>query len=298
MAFIAETCIFDGVSCADFDLVLARGGSSGDDSSQFASPPTISDLYLPRKWRPHFYGVTRPNKLTFQLSMVLNGCRIDSESYLTRAEIKSITEWLTAKNTYSWLDIVQPDMYSYTGGVPSRPIYRYRCMVTGLELLFINDQPYGVTATVTCDSPYAYKPGLGVTPFVLLVYDQDTYASVTKDIVNNGSVSDGVFPKFTMHQTNNNHSGIESFSIRNNTTGEELTISSIPAAAVDVTIDCENCVISASDGSNLYQYCNFVFPRLAPGSNSVTISASFIDPIDGAEAQIAVSADIPVDIGA
>ena len=287
MAFVAEVCKFNGVSCETYDLILARDGGEESNSS-FASGPEIADSYLPRKWRSHFYGVTRPNKLTFPITLVLNNCRLDAGNYLTREEIEAIAKWLTSPNTYSWLEMIQPDMYNSDLLHPA-PIYRYRCMITGLELLFINEQPYGVTATATCDSPYAYLPS----------YSQNVAVTVagspkTVTVVNNSTIEKGVRPTFILIYDDEYEDTYGPISIKNDTTNEELAISTIPSTVSQIRIDCERGIITADDGSNLYQYCNFVFPHFARGSNTLKIANnngfSIID--------VSISCDFPVDIGA
>lgn len=291
MAFLADTFFFDNASCDDYELVLAGIDGGGDSNSAFASAPEISDVYLPRKWRSHFYGVTRPEKLTFELSCMLTPCRIDAEEYLTREEIETISRWLTSPDSYRWLQIQQEDMM--TDGSNPTALYRYRCLVTGLELIFVNDYPCGVRITVTCDSPYAYLPHYSTTRTVT-INGQPT----TVSIMNSATPERGVNPVLTFDLSDDLEDEIGPIKINNTTTGEELTISTLPTTVRHFVVDCERQIISADDGSNLYQYCNFVFPHLARGTNSLTVSISGPNIQTPPSITLDIDCDFPVDIGA
>lgn len=295
MAFLAETFLFNGEACDDYELVLASIDGGGDSSSAFASAPEISDAYLPRKWKPHFYGVTRPGKLTFELSCMLIPCRIDNEDYLTRTEIKDISRWLTSPDSYRWLVIRQPDMMN--PGENPTALYRYRCMVTGLELIFVNDCPCGFKITVTCDSPYAYLPHFSSDVIAAVNAPQPARVNIT----NPATPERGVSPVITINISDeilDFGDDIGPITIKNVTTNETLTISTLPASVARLTIDCDKQVISADDGSNIYQYCNFVFPHLASGTNRMEFTVSGPNFPAEEDVSFTVECDFPVDIGA
>lgn len=282
MAFLADTFTFDGVSCDDFELEIASVNWSADSTSEFASPPEISDSYVLRKWKPYFYGVTRQEKLSFVISCMIDSCRIDNEDYLTRSEIKNITEWLVSPNTYRWLTINQSDMTTTAG------LYKYKCLVTGLELVFVNDQPCGFNITFTCDSPYAYLQVS--TSSTTVAYG----STATIQITNRTSLEKGVYPVITVNYLAYAQGEFGPLSIKNETTNEELLISNIPTTVERVRIDCERGIISANNGINLYEWFNFVYPHLARGANTIKVK----NENDNCDIIVDISYECPVDIGA
>ena len=288
MAFLADYFYFDGTSCDTYDLILASIGGSSDSNASFASGPTISDDYLPRNTRAHFYGVSRPDKLSFQFTCVLNACRIESGQYLTRDDIAAIAQWLTGPNTYRWLEFDQPDMYQHFPGRPGLALYKYRCLITGLDLIFQNDYPVGFLATVTCDSPYAYRRHAA--------YDMLVIAGETEtiDVENPSTPEVGIKPLLHIRFGGTEMDPIGDITIVNQTTGETLSLTDIPTSVSTIEIDCERGVISTNAGVNLYDKFNFVFPKLVRGQNTFLIDNSECY----SDIAFDISFDPPVDIGA
>ena len=290
MAFYADTFVFDNVDCSTYDLILLDVHQSTENSSHFASGPTISEDYVNRQWKPYFYGVSRPEKLTFQMSVGLNACRMGAGTHLTRTEIANIMKWLTSPNTYREMYIEQPDMVVQVSPSETRPLYHYKCMITDVELQFIDDKPWGFTFTVTCDSPYAYVSGSYTTTMGV-----NTSISITN--TNTSVLEQLTYPKFTISYTNVTPG---SLTIANSTTGQTCTLTNIPSDVTQIIIDGGNRVIRSTPQRNLYAGFNFVFVGLARGENSLTVSNTSTATPGTTRPQISFGIDYerPVDIGA
>ena len=289
MSFLAETFVFDGHSCEEFGLMLGYIGQGGDDSSKFASGPTIVEQQVNRLWKPYFYGVTRPNKLTFQMQLVMAPCvtvngvstERDSDAFLSRQQIADVTRWLTSPNSYRWLEIIQPDMYDDSAVV--KPLYRYRCMITELELNFINDKPCGFAATVTCDSPYAYLPEARTE------IDLRANESVSLQVTNQSTMEQLYYPFIQIRFAR----GAGNISIENTTTGQILTFNNLPTDIVRINIDNERRILTSDTNANLYSYCNFGFIGLARGQNDIIFTNGSLE----SDVRAAIICNYPVDIG-
>ena len=250
MSFWAESFSFNGQSCTDYDLMLYELGNGDSEETEFASTTAISDDFVGGRWRPLFYGVKYQNKLTFEMTFGVNQCRLDQEQYLSRDEIDAIATWLTRVEQYCWLTIDQDDMADY----------RYKCMISGIRLVSYGKIPYALRVTVTCDSPFAYH------------LPEEKTVSIrgsTSIVLNNKSSANGYYyPKIEYTRTS---TGYSTFSVSvSGDNGRTFTINNIPNSITQISIDCENCIITDNQDINLYDKCNYLWPRLLPGNNTIT----------------------------
>ena len=144
---------------------------------------------------------------------------------------------------------------------------RYRCLISSLQAVEVAGNKWGVSFQVTCDSPYAYlRP---------MVYDYMVASSLTTTLRSESSHNGFYYPKLAI----TGHTGGDlSIWIENRMETSSFTFQGLPSAMGDLTIDCENGVITSASGLNPYQYLSydtpFHFPRFARGDNTITMTGS------------------------
>ena len=144
---------------------------------------------------------------------------------------------------------------------------RYRCLISSLQAVEVAGNKWGVSFQVTCDSPYAYlRP---------MVYDYMVASSLTTTLRSESSHNGFYYPKLAI----TGHTGGDlSIRIENRMEASSFTFQGLPSAMGDLTIDCENGVITSASGLNPYQYLSydtpFHFPRFARGDNTITMTGS------------------------
>ena len=253
MAFWGKSFIFDGYPCEDFDLMIYDIGSSAQGASEFASTASIVDESLPSKWKPIFYGVKFDSKLCFTIVFGVNQHRIDDQNYLDRYEIDTIATWLTGHQQYKWLAVEQDDM----------TFVRYKCIFTSLECVEYGRIPWAMKAEVTCDSPYAY-----MYPHEYQYTLNGTAKSIT--FFNESSIN-GYYRPIIEYSTS---SGGNLEIINNTDNGRIFKFTGLSSASQQITIDNENCVITSSADTNIYDKFNYNFFRLKRGYNQLQITGN------------------------
>lgn len=146
MAFWGHSFTFNDIPCEDFELMIYDIDGTSQSTGKFSSGVTVIEDKVSAHWKPYFYGVKLDNKLKFTMVFGVNQKRVDENKFLDRYELEAIAAWLTGHNKYMWLEIQQEDL-AYV---------RYKCIVTGLEMVEFGMLPWALRATIECDSPYAY----------------------------------------------------------------------------------------------------------------------------------------------
>lgn len=276
-----KTCeiIFGGVSCRKFGLIVADLGGLKDNESTIAAVPVISDESVPRQYKPYFYGVTRPNKQEMQVELLLSDDRIDTGRYLNRDEINQVSGWLTSSDVYQKLQVVQYE---------SSDFY-YKCICTGLQVLFVGGSPCGFSVTFTCDSAYAYRPEAIYQSGLVMPGSSMRVESLSIDI------SDCALPKYYPVITIEFENGGGNFSLYNEPpVGIGYRFTEIPSQVSRIVIDGQHRTLTATPGNiNLYQNFDFRFPWLQNGKNQVQIINN--SATNGLRCNIAT--EIPVIVG-
>lgn len=250
MAFLGEYFKFDGVSCEDYDLMIYEINNTAMEATKFASIPNINEAALPRKWKPVFYGVTFEKKLEFSLVFGVNQERLDAGQYLSRQEMDAIATWLTGHDEYKWLTITQDDMAQV----------RYKCFITGLEMIEYGRIPWAMKATVICDSPYAYM--------YPKTYTYLLNGTTTITFKNEASLNGYYYPKIIFEPKSGGN-----LTIKNQSDGDrEFKFTGIPAAVTSLTVDNENMVITNSADLDMYSCFNHKYFRLKHGNNALQIT--------------------------
>lgn len=257
MTFWGHSFAFDGTPCEAFDLMMYDFGSASDDGVSIAGTPTIVEDVINTRYKPLHYGVTYEQKNTVTLTFGVNQRRLDEDKYLDRYEVDEISSWLTGHDQYKKLEIQQDDM-----------IYVwYNVIATSIQFTTFRSVQWAMQVTFTCDSPYGY------------MYPQEYEVTLgsstaTLDIYNESSMNSWYKPMITITGGNGSEVTITNTDDTNLAGAARAFTMTVPAGTV--TIDCENLVLTSSNGINLYANCSTLtkFPRLRRGRNRITISGN------------------------
>lgn len=245
---------FDGKMSEEYDLTLSSvDGSSGMGESNVAGVSSIIEETLSNRWKPLFYGTALEDKLEFDISIGLTAERYDEMRPLSRAEVAKISAWLVGHDTYKDLVIYDGDLGNYT----------FKCIVSELSLTGNGCDVWGLTASVTCDSSFAYMKKQNITVI--------STTEGTECVIQNESCLNRYYSPIVILELDNGGD----FEIINLTDGgRSFLFTGIPAAASTVIIDNENLVITNSADLNLYKNFNYRFLRLLPGTNELVVKGN------------------------
>lgn len=267
MAFYGCDFTFNGTSASSKGLMLYDFGTNTQDDVDMSVGEIIEDR-INRRNDALLYGLVQNEPLEFTLVFGADPDYIEDGTFLTRAKINEIAQWLTGHQSWKTLIIDQPDMADY----------HYKCMITGMRLLTDGSYPWAFSCRVTCDSPFAYKSILTTT--------KTLSGSAVAFTIENTSVLNGYYyPVITMTGNTSANLTIVNASDNNRT----CSLSGMPTGSQNITMDCRNCVITSSAGYNLYPYFNRNFLRLVPGTNSLTATG---------RGSLSIICEFPVNIGA
>lgn len=250
MAFTGNSFVFDGISSEQYGLILCDFATAKQEAGKINDGLSIQESRTTRRFTPLHYGIINNSPKTFPLVFVVS----DSSHKLDRYDVASIAGWLTGHADYKELIIVQPDM---------QRIY-YKCIITNLEQIEVGMRIIGFTATVVCDSPYAYFS----LPDTQIEYNQ-THSVLYRNFSN---VNEYYYPviEITCEDTD--------FEFINTTNQTTFSLTGLPTGAKTIKIDALNQVMTSSDGANLYEHWNVgttkVFPRFTRGDNWLSITAT------------------------
>lgn len=266
MGFWGETFSFDGTTCSAHNLMLYDVGSDAQGATQFASPVTVIEEYIPSRWKPLFIGTKQASKLEFTIVFGANQDRIDAGAHLSRSEMDSVAQWLCGHGEYKYLEISQADMSGF----------RYKCIITGLQMIEYGMLPWAFRATVTCDGPYAYR-----YPHT---YSYSIDGSTAVTLYNSSSLHGYYKPKLSWVTS----SGGDVEIVNQSDNGRTFAFSGVPTSVTTIDVDNENCLITNSADLNLYKYFNYNFLRLVPGANVLEVTGT---------GTLQITCEFPVDVG-
>lgn len=249
MSFYGTSFSFDGVSCEEFGLMLYDVDGTSQGNSKY-STQQISEDRLPQRGQSLFYGTNYKNGLEFTLVFGADEHAAREGEPIDRWEMQKISSWLTDHNEYKWLVIDQEDMQKV----------RYHCIITDLEVLDLVGNKWAFKCNVHCDSPYGYLLPQTFT------YEVDGEEEV---VLRSWSSSNSLYyPMVTIELDDSSD-----FSIANSDVGgEPFELSGLTQTSDTITIDGASGVMTGESGLNLYQHCNFKFPRLKRGDNHLTLT--------------------------
>lgn len=270
MAFYGCDFTFNGHKASDFGMMVYNIGSYGQDDVDFSVGEIVEDR-ISRRHDSLLYGLVQNEPLQFTLVFGIDPDDLKGEECLTREQIADITKWLTGHQEYKILTIDQDDMDDY----------RYHAMVTGLRLIAEGGLPVAFSAEISCDSPFAYQ--IPVT-YTVTTAGGDGYLHIDYPAMTNNVF----YPVIDVGLTSATYIRF----VNTDDSGRIMLIDNIPSGgSISIHIDCQNQIITASDGYNLYPGFNMKFLRLVPGENDIHITT------DGT-AEVSTICEYPVNIGA
>lgn len=275
MAFWGRSFIFNDIPCEDFDLMIYDVGSTTQSAGTFASGVTIVDSYVPSRWKPYFYGTKLENKLSFTMVFGVKPCRIEEGRYLDRDEMEAIASWLCGHTQYLPLQIQQDDMRYFV----------YHCIVTELKVVEYGNIPWALSATFTCDSPYAYLPPQEFS------FQINAGEDCSVSFYNESSLNRYFYPVVEFEfESSPTYLSIINHSDNDRECGIGIGEKQIEGNVTMVHIDNDHGIISNDADINLYDAFNFKYFRLLRGQNELTVRAS-------APATMKILCEFPMDIG-
>lgn len=261
MSFIADTFVFDGIPCENYGLRLFSFDTAGKEESESGSKISIVEDRTTKSIRPIHYGTVQKDALQFSMTF-------GSELYLDKYDVDLIVSWLTECNGYKNLDICQADM-EYT---------RYRCIITDLKNIYINEMPVAFKCTVVCDSPYAYTP--------LITYKKSIISASDMTVQNRSNIIGGCNPMVTLSPSVNTQS-ISIINLSDN--NKETLFTNLPNAEnLKIIVDCERKIITSNTNINIYECFNDSFLKLVRGTNKLRITGS---------CELEITAEYPMKVG-
>lgn len=266
MAFWGDEFIFDDIPCSEFGLMVYHFGSTGQSDVNFQNGNIIEDRIAGR-YDALMYGLVQNQALEYTLVFGANLESMDQNSHIDRYEVEAIAAWLTGHNTRKWLTIVQDDMDSF----------RYKCIISELQLITYGDLPWAFSCKVSCDSPFAYT-----------FPDESIYTisgEQTIQFYNRSSYNGYYCPKLEIEINSGDSISIQNLSDKNRV----FKFSGLPASqSLKIYVDNKNRVITNSLDLNLYPYFNMKFLRLVRGSNDIKMTGN---------ATVKFICEFPVNIG-
>ena len=259
MAFEGCEFSFDGISSREHGLVMYSFGSYAQDSTfSYPSAGKMIKERIPNHNSSFLYTVSFENEAEFTMVFGVAPESMDERDPLDRWELEVISSWLTGHKTYKWLEIDQDDMNAF----------RYRCLISKLEVISLGGEQWAYKCQVTCDSPYGYTyPEITSIP----VSGEDKYI-----VFNNKSTSnEDYYPLLNIEM--NGESSISVVNEDFNNEGPMLT--DLPGQTYNIKIDNDNQIIMSDelDDFNFYDgHFNFEFLRLKRGENNLKLSGNGI----------------------
>ncbi|MDD6837349.1 MAG: hypothetical protein PUF04_09395 [bacterium] len=256
MAFYAEELIFGGVSSKNFGLSIYDFDSDRQETNGFQEVRTAVEETLLRRYSTYYYGSSQNSQL--ELTFVLGVCqdRVDENKPLSRHDLEVVSQWLTAKDGYQYLEIVQDDMREY----------RYRARVSAIKLVEVYRNDWGIKVTFTCDSPFAYR------------YPERYLYKVTghaeQQLFSRSTYGGTYWPEIVLTLSSDTNRTV---SIRNmNHAGQQsMVFENVPTSIHKIYIDTSTKVIYTDSGDDIYPYFNFVYVGLVPGVNTLVFDGNY-----------------------
>lgn len=248
MSFYGTSFSFDGVSCEEFGLMLYDVDGTSQGNSKYATQDIIEDR-LPQRSQSLFYGTNYKDGLNFTLVFGADAYAAQRMEPVDRWEMQKISAWLTDHNEYKWLVIDQEDMQKV----------RYHCILTGLEVLDLAGNKWAFKCEVHCDSPYGY-----LLPKTF-EYNVDGIEEVV--LQSDSSSNSFYYPDVTIELNDSSDFTIEN----SDDPSGAFELSDLTQTNDTITIKGSSGVMVGESGLNLYQNCNFKFPRLKRGDNHLTL---------------------------
>lgn len=254
MAQFGKYFEYNGHTSQEYNLMLA----SFDEIDEYASgmERDVQRGEMNRyRFKPNHFGMSYSNTLEFDITFIKDMCN-GADMAFTRSEYRAIVDWLSEPE--------YPSLYHMTDYEESWADEEedYFGVFSNIQN-HASGEVIGITATFTCDSPFAWSPIRTVT-----------FEGNDAQIINIDADVEYTYPQIviTPHSTTD-------IAIKNITEDRELDLT--PLAKNDIiTIDCEKLTITDYIGSNIYlsdlgiydpQY--LYWPKLLKGENEIQIDS-------------------------
>jgi len=267
VAFKGEQFVFGGVPSEEFGLLMYEPSGGGQESFKMPFPGSANTAHAANGFRNFLYNREQASPLIFKLAVCADPyCAGDATAFFDRYDVDAIMQWLTGEDEYRWLHILQPDT----------DLFRFRCVVTDVELVTWDGSPWAVNVTFQCDSPYAY--------WLPQRFSATSTTAATRLTIHSKSSAPGYYrPRVKLTTT----SGTDILIVNESDNGSEFRLTNLPQG-LTLNIDGEKCLIESSDGINRYAEFNMQFLRLKRGENKLAITGN---------AAIEIVCEFPANIG-
>lgn len=255
MAFHGRSFIYNGVPSEIYGLYIMDVDANGINESMASSSMDITEQKVYRNPTPYLYGMTPAPKLEFEFSAY-------AEDEITADTFELIAKWLFSSRTYQPLQIDQWDVQDVV----------FYAIFQDPKIKRVGNIIQGFSATVTCNSPFAFKFPITTTKTYTDsdVNDTFTFYNASDD------EGDYLYPT-SMIVTMNNIAG--DFMITNQSDSNRVVSFTGLSASEILTISPKLQTISSSTGLKRLQNSNYKFLRLVSGENILNIQgnvASFV----------------------
>lgn len=252
MSFYGSYFSYDNIPCTEYDLMIYDVNGVVQSGSGFTSAVSVIEDRLVRGYSSILYGTTQNNPLTFTMVFGLIEARAIQDKDLDRWDMEAIASWLTNSNGYRDLVIEQNDM----------EMVKFKCIVTDLKVVSWGNMPWAFSATIQCDSPFAYT-----------FPETFTFAggSTRNRIFSKSSFKGFYYPEMVI--TRSDSGDFEIINTSDNNRSFKLT--GLPVGVNRIMVDNQRGIIKDMIGGiNLYPYFNFNFLRLVRGDNYLNVTGN------------------------
>lgn len=250
MAFYGRSFIWDGTPSELFGLYIDSIDSDAVNASMGSSSMEIVEKKIFRRPAPYFLGATPSPKLEFEMSAF-------SENEIDSSAFEEIQKFLFSSRSYKRLQIDQPDMQN---------IY-FNCILNDPKIQRVGNLIFGVSFTVTCDSPYAYKFPLVTT------YNYSSSVVDSTELFYNMSDDDGSYllPNEIIITVNNEGGNVSVTNLDDE--NRVMSFTGLQANEV-LTVSSLYQTIDSSSGLKRMGNFNKKFLRLVPNRNRLRIQGN------------------------
>lgn len=249
MGFYASNFVYNNIISSEYGLRISSLNDSGSDHSAATVELFTQNIY--RRPKVYLLGVQQTPVLTIPIS-------VTTPTELSSTESSTISRWLFGQMNYKKLQILQPDMqYIY-----------FNCIFTEPQILRIGNIIRGYTATIVCDSPFAWEYPYWSTH----EYSEEWFEISDSISINNSSDNPDYTYPTVQFKINQFGGGI---SIINNTdNGREFVFENLSPNEI-IRVDSEVQSITSSTGLNRFtNFTGYKWFRYVPNKNNLSISGN------------------------
>lgn len=283
-------------SAKDKNLIIASFEPDNGFKDTFLSMEQVQDDYYDGTKKID-YGARYNNTASIEITMIKN----NGEDF-SMAEFRSIARWLTGSKTNSWLELYnsgdEPDYY-FLGRITDFQQYKLDGRTVGVMATFSSVTPWAFSAEQHFDCEFGQQLSLtedhilyaGAIDASTLYVDENgilysgpssgNYFSFLRDgvifidntaVINIDNQSDDLYTYIYLDMTLNNKD-CDYLTIKNLTLEEETHIENM-SKNENITLSAKQFIVSDIPNKIFGDDFNFVWPRLAPGENDITITGS------------------------